>query len=123
MVSNLNTSYLAQQVRMDNFTPVLSVKLTTGASSASITFTPLIGTNKTTFKITNKGTAGAYLGWGVGSATAVASSGAPTANCDYIAAGAILTQDFQSINGAVNTIAAIQDAATTTLEITMGFGQ
>ena len=126
--NNTNQSLLSQQVRMDNFVPQLSAKITTSGTSASVTFTPLTGTLNTTFKITNKGTKGAYLGWGVGSATAVASSGTPTASCDYIGAGAILTQNFQSSAGVVDTIAAIQggdtqDNGATILEITLGFGQ
>lgn len=128
MASNLNQSFLSMPVRPDNFSPALSGKITTSGTSSSITFTPLTGTNLTTFKITNKGTKGAYIGWGVGSATAVASSGTPTANCDYVGAGAILTQNFQSANGVVDTIAAIQGADTqdngaTILEISYGFGQ
>ena len=128
MASNLNQSFLSQQVRMDNFTPQLSAKITTSGTSSSVTFTPLTGVLNTTFKITNKGTKGAYIGWGVGSATAVASSSTPTANCDYVGAGAIITQNFQSANGVVDTIAAIegadtQDNGSTILEVTMGFGQ
>lgn len=120
---NLYQSPLAMQTQMQNFSPILSAKLATSGTSGSITFSPLSSSTRSTFKITNKGTAGAYIGWGVSSATAVASSGTPTANCDYVAAGAILTQDFQSANGIVDTIAALQDTGTTTLEISYGFGQ
>ncbi len=116
-------SRLAQNVNMQNFCPQLSAKLTTSGTSTSITFAPLTNAFRTTFKITNKGTAGAYIGWGKGSATAVASSGTPAANCDYVAAGAILTQDFQLSTGVVDTIAAIQDTSSTVLEITYGSGQ
>jgi hypothetical protein len=126
--NQLNQSLLSMQTRMDNFCPQLSAKLTTSGTSASVTFSTITGTIRTTFKITNKGTKGAYLAWGNGSATAVASSGTPAAQCDYIAAGAILTQDFQLASGPVNTIAAIQgadtqDNAATILEISVGFGQ
>lgn len=128
--SNLNQSPLASITRQDNFTPQLSGKITTSGTSASFTFSPLTGTNRTTFKITNKGTKGAYVAWGSGSATAIASSssGNGAANADYIGAGAIITQDFQSANGVVDTIAAIQgadsqDNGSTILEITMGYGQ
>lgn len=121
--NRLNGSLLAQPVSSINFVPSLSAKLTVGASSASITFTPLTGTLSQTFKITNTGTKGAYLGWGVGSATAVASTSTPAAQCDYVAAGAILTQNFQSATGIVDTIAAIQDGGATTLEISTGYGQ
>lgn len=121
--NRLNGSLLAVPMLAQNFCPQLSAKLTVTGSSTSITFTPLTGTQRQTFKITNKGQNGAYLGWGVGTATAVASSGTPAANCDYIAAGAILTQDFQVSTGIMDTIAAIQDTAGTTLEITLGYGQ
>lgn len=117
-------SLLAQQILDQNFCPQLSVQLAVSGTSASVTFTPITGTIRQTFKITNKGTHGAYLGWGSGSATAVASTGTPAAQCDYIAAGAILTQDFQiGTGGPVDTIAAIQDTGSTTLEISIGFGQ
>lgn len=119
----LNQSLISQQTRMDNFCPQLSAKITTTGTSQSITFSPITGTIRTTFKITNKSTNGAYIGWGKGTATAVASTGTPAANCDYIAAGAIITQDFQSTSGPVDTIAVLQDTSPTTLEITIGFGQ
>ncbi len=125
--SRINQSYLAQQMTMQNFCPQLSAKLAVAGTSASITFTPLTGALRSTFKITNKGTAGAYIAWGVGSATAIASTSTPAAFCDYVAAGAILTQDFQSSTnpstGPIDTIAAIQDTGATTLEITYGSGQ
>ncbi|MFA7278775.1 MAG: hypothetical protein WC100_01660 [Sterolibacterium sp.] len=116
-------SLLAQQILDQNFCPQLSAILAVGAASASITFTPVTGRNRQTFKITNKGDNGAYIAWGYGSATAVASSATPAVNCDYVAAGAILTQDFQVAAGPVNTIAAIQDGGATNLEISIGFGQ
>lgn len=119
----LYNSQLAKVVNVENFCPQLSAKLTTSGSSSSITFPAVTGTIRTTFKITNKGNAGAYIAWGNTTATAVASSGTPAAGCDYIAAGAILTQDFQSSSGPVDTIAAIQDVSATTLEISYGFGQ
>lgn len=119
----VNASYLATQTQMQNFCPQLSAKLTTSGTSGSITFTPLTGALRSTFKITNKSTNGAYIAWGAGSATAVASTGTPAAMCDYVAAGAILTQDFQIIGGVVDTIAAIQDTGATTLEISYGSGQ
>jgi hypothetical protein len=121
-----NQSLIAQPIIAQNFIPRLSAKLAVAGTSAFVTFTPLTGTNRTTFKITNKGTSGAYIAWGMasqGTVTAIASSSTPAANCDYVAAGAILTQDFQIVGGIVDTIAAIQDTATTTLEISIGFGQ
>ncbi len=143
--SNQNLSYLAQQVRMDNFTPQLSQKLVTGTTSLYVTFAPLTGSITSTFEITNKGTKGAYLAWasvvgGQSPPVAIASSSngtdilqpAPTStgtsSCAYIAAGVIKTMNFQSPFGPVDSIAAIQggdsqDSATTTLEISYGFGQ
>lgn len=124
-----NPSYLSTKTRMDNFAPGLAAKITTGSSSTSVTFSPLTGSQTTTFKITNKGPKGAYLAFGVGTATAVASSGTPAAACDYIGAGAILTQDYPNAgNGPIDTIAAIQgsdteDNGATLLEITYGYGQ
>jgi len=128
MTNFKNQSYLAQPAIAQNFVPQISAKLATGTESASVTFVPITGVIRTTFKITNKGTKGAYLGWGYNTATATASSGTAAASCDYIAAGAILTQDFQASEGPVNTIAAIQggdtqDNSSTTLEISIGFGQ
>jgi hypothetical protein len=87
--------------------------------------------SRITLKITNSGDKGAYLSTGNGSATAVVSTATPTpaadpnavtiANCDYIAAGAIITQDY--VQG-TDTIAAICAAAeSTTLEISIGYGQ
>ncbi len=121
--NRLNGSLLSVPVTDINFCPKLSAKLAVAGTSASITFSPVPGTQRQTFKITNKGSNGAYLAWGSGSATAVASSSTPAVNCDYIAQGAIITQDFQLSNGIVDTIAAIQDTGTTTLEITLGYGQ
>lgn len=112
-------SFVATPMIAQNFQTISSAKLVTGASSASVTFSTVNGTIYTTFKITNKGTTGAYIGWGTGSATAVASSGTPTASCDYIPAGAVEILNFPP---GTNTIAAIEDTATTTLEISIGFG-
>lgn len=123
MATSPNQSFLAQQVLDQNFTPQLSASLAVAGTSASVTFTPITGNLRQTFKITNKGTHGAYIGWGQGSATAVASTSTPAAMCDYVAAGAIITQDYTIVNGPVDTIAAIQDGGTTTLEISIGFGQ
>lgn len=120
---HLNGSLLALPVNIINFIPKLSAILAVSGSSASVTFTPIPGSQSQTFKITNKGSHGAYIGWGVGTAIAVASSGTPAVNCDYVAAGAIITQNYQITSGIVDTIAAIQDGGTTTLEITLGYGQ
>ena len=143
--SNQNLSPLAQQVRMDNFTPQLSQKLVTGTTSLYITFAPLTGSTTSTFEITNKGTKGAYIAWasvvgGQAPPIAIASVnngtvsgfGPPTntgaTSCAYIAAGVIKTMNFQSAYGPVDSLAAIQggdsqDSGTTTLEISYGFGQ
>lgn len=122
MADNTNQSLLAMPIASQNFCPQYSAKLAVAGTSASITFPILSGTTRTTFKITNKGTTGAYIAWGTTTATAVASSGTPAVNCDYIAAGAIMIQDFQLTTGVVGTIAAIQDTTATTLEISVGFG-
>src|SRR5580700_11113007 len=87
-------SYLAEPVIVQNFSPAQSGLLAVGASSASITFSAIVGTLRITAKITNKGNNGAYVATGIGSATAVASSSTPGPNCDYVGAGAILTQDY-----------------------------
>ena len=127
-------SFLAQPIIAENFTPQLSGKITTSSASTSFTFSPLTGTGRQTFKLTNKGSKGAYIGWGVsalGTVTATSSltTGNGAAFCDYIAAGAILTQDFQTTStGIVDTIAAIQgtdtqDNGSTIIEISLGFGQ
>lgn len=118
-----NFSPLAQRTINENFCPQFSASLAVTGTSASVTFSTITGQGAQTFCITNKGDNGAYLAWGNGSATAIASSGTPAANCHYIASGAILTLDFQLSTNAVNTIAAIQDTAGTTLEISIGFGQ
>lgn len=110
-----------------NFAPGPAAILAVSGTSSSITFTNVSPSLKaTTFKITNKGSHGAYIAWGSGSATAVVSSSTPTLYCDYVAQGAILTQDFyltSGSTGAVDTIAAIQDGGSTNLEITIGYGQ
>lgn len=125
-------SQLSQPVMINNFTPLQSVQLTVSNSgatgSASKTFTVVPSTQRVTFKITNSGAKGAYMAFGDGAATAVISSGTVTpatgaglSTCDYIAAGAILTQDAP---GGYDTIAAIcAGSDTTTLEISYGFGQ
>lgn len=130
MVLTLPTfgSQFSQPVTANNFTPSQSAKLAVTTSSASVTFTIVPGgANRSTFKITNSGSNGCYLSTGVASATAVASSSTPTptsgtatSTCDYIAAGAILTQDYPP---GTDTIAAITASSTTTLEISIGYGQ
>lgn len=122
-------SLLSQPYTANNFIAVQSAKLAVTATTASITFTDLPGTQRITVKITNSGTKGCYLASGAGAATAVVSSSTPTptsgtgvvSTCDYVAAGSILTQDF--IAG-TNTFAAICGGSdSTTLEISVGYGQ
>lgn len=120
---NINGSLLSVPTTVNNFCPQYSASLAVTGTSASISFPITTGTQRQTFKITNKGDNGAYLGWGVGSATAIVSSGTPAAQCDYIGTGCVLTQDFQIAGGIVNTIAAIQDGGATILEISIGSGQ
>lgn len=124
-------SKLSAPVQINNFTPIQSVQLSVTGTSASKTFTLVPGgASRTTFKIYNSGTKTAYVATGTTSATAVASSGTVTpassvnnavAICDAIAAGAIYTQDYVA---GTDTIAAIcAGADTTTLEISIGYGQ
>lgn len=127
-------SALSVPTQVNNFVPVQSAQLTVsnsgGSGSQSVTFTVVPGTNRITLKITNRGDKGCYLSTGTTAATAVVSTGTPTpaasantttSTCDYIAAGAILTQDYV---GGTDTIAAICAASdTTVLEITIGYGQ
>lgn len=134
MTSPLFQSQLSMPVQTNNFTPVQSAQLTVSnagtSGSQSVIFTVVPGTGRVTYKITNSGTKGAYIATGVGAATAVVSTGTPTpaadapatvATCDYIAAGAILTQDYAP---GTNTIAAICGSTdVTVLEISTGFGQ
>lgn len=122
-------SYLSQPMTANNFIAVQSAKLSVTNSTGSITFTDLPGTQRVTVKITNSGLKGCYLASGAGTATAVVSSSTPTptsgtgavATCDFIGAGAILTQDFVA---GTNTFAAICGGSdSTTLEFSIGFGQ
>lgn len=113
-------SFLAMPVTNSNFLSTSSANIATGATSGSVTFTMPPGTTRITAKITNKGTKGAYLAYGAGSATAVASTTTPGPNCDYIGAGAILQQDFPP---GTDTFAVIEETSTTTLEISVGYGQ
>lgn len=129
------TSKLSQAVTANNFTPIQSAQRTvsnSGASgSQSLTFTLVPGgATRTTFKICNTGTKTAYIATGTTSATAVASSGTPTpassvpnavATCDAIPAGAIITQDYVAGTDTIAAICAGTD--TTTLEISIGYGQ
>jgi len=125
-------SMLSIPVDHNPFIAVQSAQLTVsnaGASgSQSITFTDLPGTGIVTARITNSGSKGVYLASGVGSATAVVSSGTPTpttganavATCDYIGAGTVQTLAF--VQG-TNTFAAIcASSDTSTLEISTGYG-
>ncbi len=99
-------SLLTVPVQSNNFIALQSASLAVSnagsTGSASVTFTDMSGTLRVTAKITNSGTKGCYLASGNSTATAVASTSTPTptsgagvvATCDYIAAGAILQQDF-----------------------------
>ncbi len=122
-------SSFTQPVSANNFIALQSVQMSVTSTTSSKTFTALPGTLRVTMKITNSGTKGCYIASGKTTATAVVSSGTPApasgnpivANCDYVAAGSILTQDY--IQG-TDTLAAITSGSdTTTLEISIGFGQ
>lgn len=126
-------SRLSQAFTANNFIAVQSAQLSVSnagsSGSQSITFTSFTGTKRITAKITNSGSKGCYLASGAGSATAVVSSSTPTpavnsgdvANCDYIAAGSILTQDF--FEGTTTFAAICAGTDSTTLEISIGVGQ
>lgn len=122
-------SKLSQVITANNFIAVQSAQLAVTATSNSITFTQFLGTKRITAKITNTGTKGCYLASGAGSATAVVSTSTPTpaintgavATCDYIAAGAILQQDF--FEGTTTFAAICAGSDSTTLEISIGVGQ
>lgn len=122
-------SQLSQPFQANNFIALQSAQLAVTATTGNVIFTDLAGTQRVTAKITNSGTKGCYLASGAGSATAVVSSSTPTptagagvvATCDYIAAGAILTQDF--IQGTTTFAAICAGSDSTTLEISVGFGQ
>ncbi len=116
-------SRVAPPTAPQNFSPTSFASLTTSGTSADVTFTTITNTQRPTFKITNKGSYGAYIAWGVGAATAVASSSTPADGGDYIAAGTIQVLDLQSEDGPTDTIAAIQDGNSTILEISYGSGQ
>lgn len=122
-------SPLTQPVSANNFIALQSVQLSVTSTTSSKTFTAIPGTLRVTMKITNSGTKGCYIASGKTTATAVVSSGTPTpaagtpivATCDYVAAGSILTQDY--IQG-TDTLAAITAGSdTTTLEVSIGYGQ
>ncbi len=117
------SSLLNPPSTIGNFIPYQSAKLDVSAISNSVTFDPLTDRKRQTFKITNKGENGAYVAYGYQTATAVVSTSTPGPNCDYVAPGSILTQDFEASSGVVDTVAAVQDGGSTTLEITIGSGQ
>lgn len=104
---------------VENFLALQSAQLAVTGVSASTTFSIPVTGDDFAYKISNKGASGAYLAWGKGSATAQVSTATPAANCDYIGVGAIL---IQCATNGFNTIAAIQDTAATTLEISIGYG-
>lgn len=122
-------SKLSQPFQANNFTPVQSAQLAVTASSGSIIFTDLPGTLRVTAKISNTGTKNCYVATGAGSAMAVVSSSTPTpangtgavATCDCIPAGAILTQDY--VQGTTTFAAICGGSDSTTLEISVGYGQ
>jgi len=120
-------SMLSQPITANNFIALQSAKLAVTASSGSISFPDFAGSGRITVKITNSGSKGCYLASGTSSATAVVSSSTPqpvtgsVSNCDYIAAGAILTQDF--VSGTYTFAAICGGSDTTTLEISVGVGQ
>lgn len=124
--SFLNQSQIATVTILQNFVPQLSLNLAVTQTSSGATFGTLTGTTRPTFKITNVGTSGAYIGWGKGTATATftTTGGAGVANCDFIGPGMCMVESFQTSGGVVDTLAACTSGSpnTTSLEISIGFG-
>ena len=125
-------SLFSQPVTANNFTAlqsaVLSVSNAGASGSLSKSFPDFAVLNgRITAKITNTGSKGCYLASGGASATAVVATGTPqpvtgsVSNCDYIAAGAILTQDY--IPGTYTFAAICAGTDTTDLQISLGNGQ
>lgn len=128
-------SQLSQPINSNNFlalqSAVLAVSNAGSTGSGHITFTALPGTQRVTFKITNTGTKNAYVAGSNSSSItpAVVSTSTPTpttgtgavATCDCIPAGAILTQDFVAGTDTISAICGGSD--TTTLELSIGYGQ
>lgn len=128
-------SKLAQATAANNFVPCQSAQLSVSnagvSGSQSVTFGIVPNaTNRTTFKITNSGSKGCYVtvGLAADSPTAVVSTSTPapttgtaSSTCDYVAAGAILTQDYPVGSDTLAAICAGSD--TTILELSIGLGQ
>lgn len=112
-------SGLTQSMVLRNFNTVQSCSLAVGASSGPVTFTVVPGTQIVSFKVCNKGSTGAYIAAGIGSATAAASTATPAANCDYMPANSTQVFDYP---GGTNVFAAIQETTSTNLEISIGYG-
>lgn len=123
-------SMLSQPITANNFLAMQSALLSPGTASLSVTFTNIPSTNRVTYEICNTGSKAAYIcGSNSSSITpAVLSTSSPaptstllsTSTCLCIPNGAILTRDFV---GGTNTISAIVNSGTTTLEISVGGGQ
>ena len=127
-------SLLSQPTQANNFVACQSAQRTVsnaGASgSQSVTFTAVPGNVRVTYKITNSGSKGCYICGSnsgsivaavVSSSTPAPASGTAISTCDYVAAGSILQQDFLAGTDTISAICAGTD--TTTLEISVGFGQ
>lgn len=123
-------SKLSQPVITNNFTPCQSAQRTVSTSSSSVTFTAVQGAQtRMTYKITNTGTVGCYVSVSNSAAivpavlissTPTPASGTAISTCDYVAAGAIITQDYPPL---YDTVSAIVATGSTTLEISIGYGQ
>ncbi len=120
-----NQSLLGAPTKPQNFYPQSCAKITTSSSSASVTFSTTTGTIRQTFFIVNAGTTnGAFISWGVGSATATAvNDTTPVPNTAYISAGMAYVLDTESTAGIVDTIAAIQAGGATDVYVHIGDGQ
>lgn len=124
------SSMLSVPMISDNFIAMQSALLSPGTGSVSVTFTNIPSTQRVTYKLSNTGSKAAYVCGSNSLAIipAIVSSATPqptstlisTSTCDCIPAGAILTQDYV---GGVDTISAIVNSGTTTIEISIGGGQ
>lgn len=125
-------SLLSQRQTANNFIALQSIQIPVTSTSISRSFTNLPGGGPVTMKITNTGNSGAYLAGCNSSAivaavSSITANAQPTAgtnavsNCDYVAAGAILTQDY--IAGTDTLSAICSGSNSTTLEVSIGYGQ
>lgn len=120
-------SLLSQYFTPNNFIALQSAKLAVTDVSGSISFSDFATSGRITLVITNTGTNGCYLSSGTSSATAVTSTTSPlpstgsVSTCHYLAPGSVQTLDF--VSGTYTFAAICASGLTTTLEISIGYGQ